>query len=150
MISNTPIQASEQKMSAAALSLAGISATVILASITHAYKFGYRAFIAGFIVIVLLCGMNILYRHTKNKVFLVFYGLLNAWAIIGFGLFNGFWNHAFKVFLNYLHNGYLPPFLAKLFMSPQIGSFFFEGAGILTFVMSIFASYYGYKFIKEG
>lgn len=150
MISNTPIQASEQKMSAAALSLAGISATVILASITHAYKFGYRAFIAGFIAVALLCGMNILFLRTRNKVFLVFYGLLNIWVIIGFGLFNGFWNHAFKLFLNYLHNGYLPPFLAKLFMTPQTGSPFFEVTGILTFIMSMFAAYYGYKFIKEG
>lgn len=150
MIANNSIKTSEQKMSAAGLSLAAISATVILASITHAYEFGHRAFIAGFIVIALLCGMNILYRRTKNKVFLVFYGLLNAWVIIGFGLLNGFWNHAFKLFLNYLHNGFLPPFLAKLFMTPQTGSFFFEGAGILTFVMSIFAAYYGYKFIKEG
>lgn len=143
-------RASEQTMSAAVLSLAGNSATIILASITHAYAFGYRTFIAGFIVIALLCGMNILYQRTEKKVFLLFYGLLSVWVIIGFGLVNGFWNHAFKVFLSYLHNGSLPPFLAKLFMTPQIGSFFFEGAGILTFVMSVFAAYYGYAFIKEG
>jgi hypothetical protein len=143
-------QAAEQKMSAAALSLAGISATVILASVTHAYQFGSRAFVAGFIVIALLCGMNILYRRTSSRVFLVLYGLLNAWVIIGFGLLNGFWNHSFKVFLYYLHNGNLPPFLAKLFMTPQIGGFFYEGAGVLTFVMSMVASYYGYKLMKEG
>jgi hypothetical protein len=143
-------QASERPMSAAALSLAFISATVILASIAHAYEFGYRAFIAGFVVIALLCGMNFLYRRTRNKVFLIFYGLLNAWVIIGFGLFNGFWNHVFKMFLYYLHNETLPPFLAKLFMTPQIEGPFIEGIGMLTFVMSLFAAYYGYKFIKEG
>lgn len=150
MIANNSIQASEQKMSAAGLSLAGISATVILTSITHAYGFGYRAFVAGFIVIAFLCAFNILYRRTGNKVFLVFYGFLNAWVIIGFGLFDGFWNHAIKVFLQYLHNGYLPPFLAKLFLTPQIRSSFFEGVGVLTFVMSMFAAYHGYKLIKEG
>ncbi len=150
MIANDPIQVSGQKMSAAGLSLAGVSAVVILASITHAYKFGHRAFIAGVILIALLYVLNILYRRTRNKVFLVFYAVLNGWVIIGFGLFNGFWNHTFKLFLNFLHNGYLPPFMAKFFITPQIGSFFFEGVGILTFVMSIFAVYYGYKFIKEG
>lgn len=150
MIASNSIQASGQNIPAAGLSLAGISTTVILASITHAYEFGFRAFIAGFIVIALLCGMNVLFRRTRSKFFLVFYGLLNAWVIIGFGLINGFWNHAVKVFLNLLHNGYLPPFLAKLFMTPQIGSFFLESVGILTFVMSIFAAYYGYRFIKEG
>jgi hypothetical protein len=150
MTGNDSIQGNEQKISAAGMSLAAISVTVVLASITHAYKFGYRAFIAGFIVIALLCAFNILYRRMRNKVFLVFYGLLNAWVIIGFGLINGFWNHAVKAFLFYLHNGYLPPFLAKLFMTPQIGNPFFDGAGMFTFVMSMFAAYHGYKFIKEG
>ncbi|MBI4972215.1 MAG: hypothetical protein HZC16_00160 [Candidatus Omnitrophica bacterium] len=132
------------------VSLWSITLAVLLASVTHAYEFGYRAFMAGFILIALLSILNILYRSTRSKAFLVLYGLLNAWVVIGFGLFNGFWNHAFKVFLNYLHNGFLPSFLAKLFMTPQTGSFFFEGVGILTFVISIFAAYYGYKFIKEG
>ncbi|HEY6871508.1 MAG TPA: hypothetical protein VI298_02145 [Geobacteraceae bacterium] len=150
MVANDNIQVSEQKMSAAGLSLASVSAVVFLASITHAYEFGHRAFIAGFILIALLYSLNILYKRTRNKVSLVFYGLLNAWVIIGFGLFNGFWNHAVKQFLVFLHNGYLPPFLAKFFLTPHIGSFFFEGVGMLTFVMSIFAAYYGYKFIKEG
>jgi hypothetical protein len=139
-----------QKTPAAALSLAAISATVLLASITHASEFGYRAIIAGLVVIALLCGMSILYQRTGRKAFLVFYGLLNAWVIIGFGLVNGFWNHGMKVFLYYLHNGALPPLLAKLFMTSHIESSFIEGSGILTFVMSMVAACYGYKFFKEG
>ena len=140
----------EQAMPAAVASLAASSATIVLASVTHAYEFGYRAFAAGFAIIVLLYGISKLYQRTGHKVLLVFYGLLNAWVVIGFGLVNGFWNHAFKVFLHYLHNGSLPPFLAKLFMTPQIGSFVYEGTGVLTFAMSVAASYYGYKLIKEG
>ncbi len=140
----------KQKPKTAALSLAAVSATVVLASITHAYEFGHRAFIAGLIVIALLCVMNILYLRTGTKVFLVLYGLINAWVIIGFGLVGGFWNHAFKVFLTYLHNGSLPPLLAKLFTAPRVGSPLFEGAGILTFALSLCAAYFGYKFMKEG
>ena len=143
-------QAVERTRSAATLSLVAVSATVILAAITHAAEFGYRALIAGLIGIALLCCMSILYQRTKKNVFLLFYGALNAWVIIGFGLVNGFWNHAFKVFLTYLHNGSLPPFLAKLFMTPHTGSFLYEGAGALTFVLSMVASYYGYRLIKEG
>lgn len=152
MINRTgaPSQAFQHKKPAAMLSLAAVSATVILASITHAFESGCRAFVAGFIVIALLWGMNILYRRTDKKVFLVLYGLLNAWVIVGFGLANGFWNHGMKLFLYYLHNGSLPPFLAKLFMTPQIGNFFIEGLGVLTFVTSMLASYYGFKFMKEG
>ncbi len=120
----------QQKTRTAALSLASISATVVLASITHGCEYGNRVYIVGLIVISLLCGLNILYLRTRNKVFLVFYGLINAWVVIGFGLVNGFWNHAFKASLYYLHNG-------SLFMAPQIGSPFFEGTGILTFVISL-------------
>ncbi len=139
-----------QKTKMAALSLAAISATVVLASITHAPASGHHVYVAGLLVIAVLCGLNYLYLRTRNKAVLVLYGLINAWVIIGFGLVNGFWNHAFKVFLYYLHNGAMPPLLAKLFMTPQIGSPVSEGAGILMFVMSMFAAYYGYKFIKEG
>ncbi|HET6363917.1 MAG TPA: hypothetical protein VFG02_02610 [Nitrospirota bacterium] len=143
-------QAAEYKLSAAALSLAAASSTIILASITHAYEFGHRAFIDGAFDIALLFGMSILYRRTNKKVFLVLYGLFNAGVVIGFGLLNGFWNHACKVFLYYLHSNALPPFLAKLFTTPHIGSYYAEGAGVLTFVVSMFAAYYGYKFLMEG
>ena len=102
------------KKSAAVLSLAASSATVVLASITHAYSFGYRAFIAGSIVIALLCSMNLLYRRTGKRAFLLFYGFLSGWVVVAFGVINGFWNHAFKLFLYYLHNGSLPSFLARL------------------------------------
>jgi len=139
-----------QRLSAASRSLVVISAIVILASMTHANEFGHGAFIVGSFVIAILCVLNILYQRTKNKIFLVSYGLINALVVIGFGLINGFWNHAFKVFLYYLHNNSLPPFLAQLFMTPQIGSFFYEGAGVLTFVLSVVAVYYGHAVIKEG
>lgn len=126
-------------------SLISIVLTVILASITHAYQFGYRAFVAGGILIIIMSVLNIFYQRNKNKMLIVLYILLNAWVIVGFGIINGFWNHGFKVFLTYLHNGYLPPFLEGLFLDPKIGSVFFEGVGILTFVASMFATYYVYQ-----
>lgn len=132
------------------LSLLSITLTTILASISHAYEFGYHAFVAGFILLFLLCALNILFQRTRSMISLLFYGLVNAWVIIGFGLVNGFWNHALKVSLYYLHNGYLPPFLAKFFITPQIGSSFYEGVGVLTFIMSILAAHFGYKLIKES
>lgn len=133
----------------AKLSLLSIALTVIFASITHAYQFGYRAFVAGAIMIVILSVLNMLYQRAKNKMIFVLYALLNAWVIIGLGIINGFWNHAFKTFLNYLHGGYLPPFLAGLFIDPKIGSFLLEGAGILTFVASMIATYYILKMIPR-
>ncbi len=134
----------------ATLSLLSITLTTVLASISHAREFGYRAFVAAAVIVSLICALNILFQRTRSMTFLVFYGLVNALVIIGFGLVNGFWNHALKVSLYWLHNGYLPPFMAKLFITPQIGSLFYEGMGVLTFITSIFAAHFGYKLIKES
>lgn len=126
----------------ATLSLYSIALTVALASITHSFQFGFRAFVAGGIIATILIILNRLYQRNKNTMLFIFYALLNAWVIIGFGIINGFWNHTFKVFLNYLHNGYLPPFLAGLFSDPKVGSFLLESTGIATFVTSMVAAYY--------
>lgn len=131
------------------LSLLSIILTVILAAITHAYEFGYRAFVAGGILIIILGVLNMFYRRAKNKMIFILYAFLNAWVIIGFGIINGFWNHAFKVFLNYLHNGYLPPFLARLFSDPEVGSSLLEGSGVLTFVASMVATYYIFQMASK-
>lgn len=144
------MQVNKEATPFATLSLLSVTLTAILASISHAYEFGYRAFIAGVVLISLLCALNIFFQRTKSTVSLLFYGLVNAWIIIGFDLVNGFWNHALKVSLYYLHNGYLPPFLAKFFLTPQIGGSFYEGVGVLTFITSVFAAHFGYKLIKEG
>ncbi len=138
----------EQTKFYARMSLLSVIITVIPASIVHFYEFGYRAFIAGAGIILLICVLFFMYRRTKNKFFILAYGIINAFIIIGFGLINGFWNHAFKIFLTYLHNG-LPPLLSKLFLNPQIGSFIYETMGILIFAASMFAAYYGYKFIRD-
>jgi len=131
------------------LSLISIALTVILTSITHAYELGSRALIAGGILIIIMGVLNIFYQCNTNKMLFVLYALLNAWVIVGFGVINGFWNHVFKIFLTYLHNGHLPPLLAGLFSDSKIGSIFFESVGILTFVASMFAAYYIFQMVPK-
>lgn len=132
----------------AGMSFFTISLTVILASIVHFYVLGIRAFIAGGILLVLMGVLAGIFMKTDSKPVLLIYGFICSLIIIGFGLVSGFWNHAVKDFLAYLHGG-LPPIMAKLFMSPEIGSVFFEMAGILTFAASLFAAYYTYQFIRN-
>ena len=124
------------------LSLASIIATVIFASITHTFEFGFNALVVGAVMIAILSGLIIGYQRNKNKVLFWFYAVLNAWIIIGFGLINGFWNHTFKIGLTFLHNNSLPPAMASMFADPKIGSLLFEGAGIMTFIASLVATYY--------
>ncbi len=143
------MQTSKQVNSFTNLSLLSTVLTVLLATVTHAYIFGYRAFLAGFVFIFLLSILNLLYQRKKNKLFLFFYFLLNALVIVGFGLINGFWNHTIKVFLSYLHGGYLPPPFTGLFENPTIGTFFQESIGFLTFIASMFSVYYGFKIVQK-
>ena len=150
MTANDSIQTPRKRLPEGCLSLASVSTVVVLAAITHAYEFGSHALFAGLVLIVLLCGSNLLYRRKRAKLLLVLYSLLNLWIIFGFGFVNGFWNHSLKPLLVYLHNGYLPPFLASMFRSPQLGPPWIEGAGMLTFALSILAAYFCFKFVKEG
>ncbi|MDP4103324.1 MAG: hypothetical protein Q8935_00105 [Bacillota bacterium] len=131
------------------LSLVSIALTVLFASATHAFQFGIHAIIAGFFVLLILGILNTLYQRTKNNVFLIFYELLIGWIVIGFGIVNGFWNHALRLSLYYLHGGMLPPPLAKLFPDVKAENFTLETLAILTFIASIFAAYYGFKLIPK-
>ena len=122
--------------------------TIILASITHAYEFGTPAFVVGAIVITILVALSSHYRRTGNRLVLVLYGLLNLWVIGGFGLVGGLWNHTVKVAVSAVNDGALPLSLQRFFMSPDLGSAPYEAIGILTFVASMFAAYFGYRFAR--
>jgi|WetSurMetagenome_2_1015567.scaffolds.fasta_scaffold502356_2 hypothetical protein len=132
----------------AAMSLIFITLTVIASSVVHFYDFGFNALIIGAVMIIFTHAIFFLFLHTKKRVFLVSYGLLNLFFIIGFGIFRGFWNHAIKLLLSYMHGG-LPPVFSKLFINPVIGSTFYETTGVLIFISSMFAAYFVYKFITD-
>lgn len=144
------MQLSKQAGTYTKLSLLSTVITVLLATITHAYIFGYRAFVAGFAFIFLLTLLNIYYQRKKNTLSLLFISILNVIVVVGFGLINGFWNHTLKVALTYLHGGHLPPVFTGLFQNPAMGTFFEEGIGILTFITSIFSAYYAFKLVRTA
>lgn len=144
----TSAQSSSLSAIAASRLLWSIAATVVLASITHAYEFGAPAFAVGAIVIALLSALSGRYRRTGTRPALVIYGLLNLWIIGAFGLVGGLWNHAFKVVVSAAHGGALPPALEPFFMSPDLGSATYEAIGILTFGASLCAAYFGYRFAR--
>ena len=132
------------------LSLISTTLTVLLASISHAYFFGHYAFIAGVgHIIIIIIALNFVYKRYANKLVLFFYLLFNTIIIIGFGIINGFWNHAIKIAITYLHGGHLPPLFTGLFENPNIGTFFQESIGFLTFIASMFSAYYGFKIVQK-
>lgn len=91
------------------------------------------------------------FRTTGNKTSLWAYGFLNTWLVVGFGFVDGFWNHTVKLIGFQLHSllslhGGVTNTVEKSFE----GNLIYQATGILTFVASIFAAYYGYKFIRIG
>jgi hypothetical protein len=132
------------------LSLISTALTVLLASISHAYYFGHKAFVAGIGFLLIISALNFIYRRYANKLVLLFYFLLNIFVVMGFGIINGFWNHTIKVALTYLHGGHLPPFFIGLFQDPNMGTFFQESVGVLTFITSMFSVYYAFKIVPKN
>lgn len=132
----------------ATLSFISILLTVIMASMHHIPTFGHLAIVLGVAVGLVFLIIRAVFQYTRNEGVLLIYGLLNIIIIVGAGLIDGFWNHAFKLFIYHLHGGYIPPLLIHLFQNPAIGTLWYEATGILTFISSMFAAYFTYRFFR--
>lgn len=142
-------QTSKKKIHAlATLSFISIILTIIVTILHYIPIFGHVSIVIGIAGILLLVIIRAVFQYTRNTALLGVYGLFNAAIIIGAGLFDGFWNHAFKLFVYHLHNGYIPPLLIHLFQTTTIGNAWYEATGILTFVASMFAAYFTYRFFR--
>jgi len=132
------------------LSLISTVSTGILTSIHHAYEMGFGAVVLALVVVVLPMLSLRRFRRTGSKVALWVYRLLTAWLVVGFGLIDGFWNHAIKPLgfqlhaLLALHGG------TTTVKKTAEGDFIHEGTGVLTFLAAMFAMYYGFKFIRAS
>lgn len=137
------------KSTVSARSLQGTSLVAILAAFTHAHEFGPVAYVAGAVIVAVLWSLVAAYRRTDSKAAVIAYGLVSAWVIVGLGLVGGFWNHAVKVLVVTMHHGAVPAVMEPLFMSPATGPAAYEAVGVLTFVASVLAARYGYRFARE-
>ncbi len=128
------------------LSLLSSTAMVMLAAINHHDALGPHALILGALIGLLLWALLRWFRRTGNRGVLWMYGLLNAFVIVEFGLVDGLWRHTMKMLLVVLHNGYLPPVLARLF--PPVEGLSAEVTGILTFLASMLAAHSLHQFLR--
>ena len=153
---NNPLQKTQATNTYANLSLVSITLTGIIATIHYVYKMGFSLLIPGVLIILLPSLLMLWFKHAGNKVALWAYGVLNAFVIIGLGFVDGFLDHtmlfskslAYNILLP-LHGGN-PKVVEQIFslLPPAPVDVFFESTGILTFIVSLFALYFGYKFIK--
>lgn len=127
----------------ARLSLMSIIITAVFITIHHLYKLGPSAIGLGSVIVGAAIMLLVWFKKTKGITPLIFYCLLNAWIIIGFGLMDGFWDSTIKVFFA----TFLFPD-SRLFIRSPLKAYPFEVSGVLTFVASLYVMYYGYKFIS--
>ena len=139
---NNSTQSSNPVHTSARLSLLSIELTAAVTTVHHLYKLGLGAFGLGTVLIGFPIAFLLWFRSTKRGLPLILYGLVNLWIIIGFGIVDGFWDSTIKVyFANYFFTS------SRYFIRLPLGSYLFEVTGVLTFVASLFAAYYSYKFI---
>jgi len=137
----------------ARMSLLSITLTSIITSIHHIYRLGFGLLVPTIIVTLLPYVLMRWFTHTGNKGVLWAYGLLTSLIFIWFGIIDGFLDHVMKA-LGFQNTTFLPGGDAEVvktvfsLWSPEAGHFFYEWTGILTFIVGVFAMYYGYKFIQ--
>ncbi len=137
-------------------SLISITLTAIITTLHQAYELGAYRLIPGVAIILLPSLLILWFKRAGNKVALWAYGLLNAVVIVGLGFGDGFLDHtvrfskalAYNVLLP-LHGGD-PKTVEKVFslLPPAPVDVFLESTGVLTFIVSLFALYFAYKFIQ--
>lgn len=135
------------------LSLVSVTFTAIVTTVHHVYELGAGLLIPGLIIIALPYTLSLWFKRTGNKLSLWLYGLLNVFVITGFGFVDGFLDHTLKRFgynvMLSMHGGDAQLVKRIFSLSPPVtGDFFLESTGILTFIASLFAAYFGYQFIQ--
>ncbi len=153
---NNPLQKTQATNTYARSSLISLTLTGIITTLHHAYGLGAYLLISGAVIILLPSLLMLWFKRAGNKVALWAYGLLNAFVIVGLGFGDGFLDHtvrfskalAYNVLLP-LHGGD-PKTVEKVFslLPPAPVDVFLESTGVLTFIVSLFALYFAYKFIK--
>lgn len=133
----------------ASLSLMSTILTGAFTSIHHVYEIGSLAIVLVLLFVVTPALLMRWFRNTENRISLLAYGFLTAWLVVGLGVVDGLWNHILRPLslqfhaLVAFHGGGTTAVAATVERH-----LLHEVTGILTFVASSFAAYYGYKFIR--
>ena len=138
----------------ATLSLVSTVLTGIFTSIHHSYEIAYKAIVLALFVVVLPVLTMQWLKRTGSRVALWVYGLLTAWLVLAFGMIDGLWNHTINGLGSYVNNavlsihGSMPSGGEEVVANALAGNLIYQAAGVLTFIASTFAAYYGIKFLR--
>src|SRR5947208_8265757 len=73
-------------------SLISVLLTALAITVNHLFTLGSSALFLGAALVALACGLWVMSRRTTGQAARTGYLLVNAWIVIGFGLFKGLWD----------------------------------------------------------
>lgn len=131
----------------AAWSLVSVEALALLTSVHHLDELGI-VFLGPALIITIL-PLVLIWQWTRkpSQSLLWTYGIYLALMILGFGLYDGFWNHTLKMSIFFLQGANRNLMTKSFPFFPPVGSTFHEVTGVLTFVVALYAAYLGYRFL---
>jgi hypothetical protein len=130
----------------ALLSLTSIEALAVLTSVHHLDELGIIFLGPALIVVILPLVLIWQWTRKPGRPLLWVYGIYLTLMILGFGLYDGFFNHTLKMTIFFLYGAKLSAMRQFPFF-PPVGSPFHEVTGVLTFVVTLYAVYRGYTFL---
>ncbi len=137
----------------ARLSLASITWMMIVTSIHHIFRLGYGLAIPAVALTALPYVLMRWYAGRRNETILKTYSFYSTLMFLWFGFIDGFMDHVVKA-VGLQNTTFLPGGDAEVvktalsLWSPQAGNLFYEGTGILTSVIGVFAMYYLVRMIQ--
>ncbi len=138
----------------AKLSVISITVTAIITSVHHIYREGWGLLIPAALIVVLPFVLMRWFGASGSNIALSAYGLLNALIIVGLGIVDGFLDHVVNavITLYAATSGEAVDRLDRAFrvlpQTPLVGDVLYELTGILTFIASMIAAYYWYRFMR--
>lgn len=138
----------------AKLSVITITVTAIITSVHHIYREGWMLLIPAALIVLLPYVLMRWFGASGSNFALSAYGLLNALIIVGLGIVDGFLDHVVNAFITLYSatSGEAADRLDRAFrvlpQTPLVGDALYELTGILTFIGSMIAAYYWYRFMR--
>jgi hypothetical protein len=131
-------------------SLASVEALAVLTSVHHLDELG--VILLGPALLITILPLVLIWRWTRNlsRSLLWGYGIYLALLILGFGLYDGFWNHTLKMTIFYLVGADRSLMAHAYPYFPPVGSIFHEVTGVLTFFVALYAAYLGFRFLASN
>jgi len=128
-------------------SLVSVEVLAVLTSVHHLDELGVVFLGPALIITILPLVLIWQWIRKPSRPLLWAYGIYLAFMIIGFGLYDGLFNHTIKMTVFFLHGADRNLMRTSFPFFPPVGSTFHEVTGVLTFVVALYAAYLGYRFL---